>query len=82
MSLELSLIIVVVFTLVGIISGVPIGYIFGIACIILMFTSGNIDWINRLVPSSLKMMQGWAFLALPLYIMVGSVTVTVRETKG
>jgi len=73
MSLELSLIIVVVFTLVGIISGVPIGYIFGIACIILMFTSGNIDWINRLVPSSLKMMQGWAFLALPLYIMVGSV---------
>ncbi len=82
MTLELSLTIAVVFTLLGIASGVPIGYIFGIACIIFMLVSGNFDSITRLVPDSFKMLQGFAFLALPLYIMVGSLMMaTLLTTK-
>ena len=80
MTLELSLTIVVVFTLLGIASGVPIGYIFGIACIVFMLISGNFDSITRLVPDSFKMLQGFAFLALPLYIMVGSLMMATSLT--
>lgn len=80
MTLELSLTIVVVFTFLGIASGVPIGYIFGIACIVFMLISGNFDSITRLVPDSFKMLQGFAFLALPLYIMVGSLMMATSLT--
>jgi len=80
MSLELSLTIVIAFTLLGIASGVPIGYIFGIACLIFMVIIGDIDSITRLVPDSFKMLQGFAFLALPLYIMVGSLMMSTSLT--
>jgi len=80
MSLELSLSIAVVFTLLGIASGVPIGYIFGIACLIFMVMIGDVDSITRLVPDSFKMLQGFAFLALPLYMMVGSLMLTTSLT--
>jgi len=80
MSLGLSLIIAVVFTLLGIASGVPIGYIFGIACLIFMVIIGDFDSITRLVPDSFKMLQGFAFLALPLYMMVGSLMLATSLT--
>jgi len=80
MSLGLSLIIAVVFTLLGVASGVPIGYIFGIACLIFMVIIGDFDSITRLVPDSFKMLQGFAFLALPLYMMVGSLMLTTSLT--
>lgn len=72
MSLGLSLGLTVAFVIIGILSGVPIGYIFGISCIILFLMTANFDAITWLLPSSLKILQGFAMLALPLYIMVGS----------
>lgn len=81
MSLELSMGLVVGFTLLGIASGVPIGYIFGIGCLIFMVMIGDIDYITRLVPDSFKMLQGFAFLALPLYMMVGSLMLTTSLTS-
>jgi C4-dicarboxylate transporter DctM subunit len=72
MSLELSLGLTVAFVLLGIMSGVPIGYIFGISCIIMFLMTANLDAITWLVPSSLKILQQFTMLALPLYIMVGS----------
>lgn len=80
MSLELSLTVALVFTLLGIASGVPIGYIFGIACLIFMIMIGDVDSITRLVPDSFKVLQSFAFLALPLYIMVGSLMLTTSMT--
>lgn len=72
MSLELSLLIIVVFVFIGILSGAPIGYVFGFSSIIFLLMSGNLKGLTWIVPASIKFMQGYAFLAVPLYIMVGS----------
>lgn len=80
MSLGLSIGIAIAFTLLGIASGVPIGYIFGIACLMFMVLIGDVNSISRIVPDSFKVMQSFAFLALPLYMMVGSLMFTTSLT--
>ncbi|UCH50616.1 MAG: TRAP transporter large permease subunit, partial [Chloroflexota bacterium] len=71
MSVELSLVIIVAFTFLGIISGTPIGFIFGACCLIFLLISGNLDGITWIVPATIKFMQGYAFLAVPLYMILG-----------
>ncbi|UCH51217.1 MAG: TRAP transporter large permease subunit [Chloroflexota bacterium] len=78
MSLELSLGLTLAFVIIGIISGVPIGYIFGITCIIMLLMTGNFTSITFLVPTSMKILQQFTVLALPLYIMVGSLLRTTE----
>lgn len=81
MSLELALVITVGVTLLGIISGAPIGYVFGLACLVLLFTSGNPDGLGFVVSATISFLQGYAFLAVPLYIMVGSLMLRTALSK-
>lgn len=72
MSLEMSLVTIVIGMFIGIVSGAPIGYVFGLCCLIFLLITGNPSGLGFVVPASLEFMQGHAFLAVPLYIMIGS----------
>jgi len=58
------------FVMLGIISGLPIAFVFGAAGFGLLFITMAADPLF-LVPSSISLMRSFVLLALPLYIIVG-----------
>ena len=70
MSVEIGLGLVLLFVIFGIVIGLPIAFVFGYGGLGFFLIVGTAD-PSLLMPSSIKLMQGFTFLALPLYIMLG-----------
>lgn len=72
MAVGLAFVLTIIVLLCGLLSGVPIGYVFGVACLLFILASGSTGGFSFIVPASLEFMQSYAFLAVPLYVILGS----------
>ena len=70
MSLQLVLGLVIIIVMAGIIVGLPIAFVFGASGLMMFLLMATADPI-LLMPTSMKLMQSFTLLALPLYILVG-----------
>lgn len=71
MDVGLALGIVVVFIFLLIIGGFPLSYIFGFAALSILAMVGTVDF-RMVMPSAMKLLLSYALLALPMYILVGT----------
>ncbi|MBA7587552.1 Sialic acid TRAP transporter permease protein SiaT [subsurface metagenome] len=71
MDVGLSFGIVLVLIFLFIIAGLPLSYIFGFAALLILAMVGTVDF-RMIMPSAMKLLLAHALLALPLYILVGT----------
>lgn len=70
MNVELALVLVVIFIISGIVAGLRLFAVFGLASLALLALTRAASF-DILVPTGLSLLQNFAFLALPLYVIVG-----------
>ena len=68
-GLALGIVVVVIFLLI--IGGFPLSYIFGFAALSILAMVGTVDF-RMVMPSAMKLLLSYALLALPMFILVGT----------